>query len=97
MFKPGDVISQYEDDHSPLCVDQVVEFNDELVNDPRFGKYSMYAVTEFGMGLTSLDPAKFHLVSEEVKKKYFETLKEYGIYFRKGKNYNFHKIKKHTK
>ena len=45
----------------------------------------MYAVSERGFGQTALDPKDFHLVPDDVKEKYFETLKSNGVIFEDGK------------
>lgn len=88
-FKPGDVVSKFDDNRCPLCVDEIAKFTEDTARYP--GEEYMYAVTEHGFGLTSLDPKDFHLVPDDVKKKYFATLKENGIVYRQGK---FRAVKK---
>ena len=82
-FKPGDVVSQFDDNHSPLCVDEIGAFDKEIARYE--GEQYMYAVSERGFGLTSLDPKDFHLVPDDVREKYFETLKSNGVIFKDGK------------
>lgn len=88
-FKPGDIVSRFDDNHSPLCVDEIGAFDKEIARYE--GEQYMYAVTEHGFGLTSLDPKDFHLVPDDVREKYFETLKSNGVIFKDGK---FKAIKK---
>ena len=82
-FKPGDVVSKFDDNRAPLCVDEIGQFDKEIAL--KEGEQYMYAVTEYGFGLTSLDPDDFHLVPEDVRKKYFETLESNGIIYKNGK------------
>lgn len=82
-FKPGDVVSQFEDNRAPLCVDEIGEFDKDIAKYN--GEQYMYAVTERGFGLTSLNPDDFHLVPDDVRQKFFETLRSNGIIFEDGK------------
>lgn len=84
-FKPGDVVSQFDDNHSPLCVDEIVELDESLLTGPDDQRFYMYAVSERGFGHTSLDPEKFHIVPDDVCEKFFETLRRNGIIYEDGK------------
>ena len=82
-FKPGDVVSQFDDNHALLCVDEIGAFDKEIAEYE--GKQYIYTVSERGFGLTSLEPKDFHLVPDDVREKYFETLKSNGVIFENGK------------
>ena len=63
-FRPGDVISKFDNDSRPVIVDDIVDcarFSDDMDSQTE----SMDVVTEYGMGVTSEDPRNYHLLPPE--------------------------------
>lgn len=82
-FKPGDVISKFDDDSRPVIVDDIVDcasFSDENGQTE-----SMYVVTEYGVGITSEDPRNYHLLIPEKRQEFLDRLEKNGVVYKDGK------------
>lgn len=83
-FKPGDVISKFDDDSRPVIVDDIVDcamFSDDMNGQTE----SMYVVTEHGMGITSEDPRNYHLLTPEKRQELLDRLEKNGVVYKDGK------------
>ena len=83
-FKPGDVISKFDDDSRPVIVDDIVDcarFSDDMNDQTE----SMYVVTEHGMGITSEDPRNYHLLTLEKRQELLDRLEKNGVVYKDGK------------
>ena len=82
-FKPGDVVSKFDDDSRPVIVDDIVDcasFSDENGQTE-----SMYVVTEYGVGITSEDPRNYHLLTPEKRQEFLDRLEKNGVVYKDGK------------
>ena len=83
-FKPGDVISKFDDDSRPVIVDDIVDcarFSDDMNSQTE----SMYVVTEYGVGITSEDPRNYHLLTPEKRQEFLDRLEKNGVVYKDGK------------
>ena len=83
-FKPGDVISKFDDDSRPVIVDDIVDcarFSDDMDSQTE----SMDVVTEYGMGVTSEDPRNYHLLTTEKRQEFLDRLENNGVVYKDGK------------
>ena len=83
-FKPGDVISKFDDDSRPVIVDDIVDcarFSDDMNSQTE----SMYVVTEYGVGITSEDPRNYHLLTPEKRQEFLDRLENNGVVYKDGK------------
>ena len=83
-FKPGDVISKFDDDSRPVIVDDIVDcamFSDDMNGQTE----SMYVVTKYGVGITSEDPRNYHLLTTEKRQDFLDRLEKNGVIYKDGK------------
>ena len=83
-FKPGDVISKFDNDSRPVIVDDIVDcarFSDDMNGQTE----SMHIVTEYGVGITSEYPRNYHLLTPEKRQEFLDRLKKNGVVYKDGK------------
>ena len=83
-FKPGDVISKFDNDSRPVIVDDIVDcacFSDDMNSQTE----SMYVVNEYEMGFTSEDPRNYHRLTPEKRQEFLDRLEKNGVVYKDGK------------